>query len=298
MTTTTTTTMQAVVQHRYGGPEVLEHAQVRTPTLARDEVLMRVAAVGLNAADWHLMRGEPALVRLAIGLRRPRQPVLGSDVAGVVEAVGSAVTDLRPGDAVMAEVDRGGLAELVAVRARFVARVPAGLTFEEAAALPMAGMTALQGLRVAGRVGPGQRVLVHGASGGVGTFAVQMAAALGAEVTAGCSTRNVAQARALGAASAADPPRALRAGRGPADRLVRHRPPARAARSFPVHQAVARPARGRPGARRARGRRALVEQGVVRPVIERVYPIAEARAAVAHVDGGHARGKVVVRVAP
>jgi NADPH:quinone reductase-like Zn-dependent oxidoreductase len=327
MTQTRIATMPAVVQHRYGGPEVLSHAAVPAPVPGKDEVLVEVRAVGLNAADWHLMRGEPALVRLATGLRRPRQPILGSDVAGVVAAVGAAVTGVQPGQRVMAEVDRGGLAGLVAVPERFVALAPEPLTDAEAAALPMASLTALQAVRDAGQVRAAQRVLVHGASGGVGTYAVQIAKAFDAHVTAVCRTRNVEQAAQLGADVVLDATAVDVTARGeqydvvidvtanrrladmrrlvtPTGRYVLVGAPrtgwlgigpqlAVAARGMVTRQALVALVSNR---RRETldAVRALVEAGTVRPVIERVYPWEDAVAAVTHVDSGHARGKIVV----
>jgi NADPH:quinone reductase-like Zn-dependent oxidoreductase len=185
---------------RYGSPDVLEWVDVEAPTPKDDEVLIRVRAVGLNAADWHMLRGKPKLVRLLSGLRRPRhRAIVGSDVAGVVESVGVGVTRLHLGDEVFAEVGTGGCAELIAVPERKAARKPVTATFEQAAAVPMAGLTALQGLRDHGRVRAAQHVMVNGASSGVGTFTVQLAKMFGAEVTAVCSTRNLELVRSIGA---------------------------------------------------------------------------------------------------
>lgn len=200
--------MAAVVQDRYGPPrEVLRVAQVPVPAPGPDEVLVRVRAVGLNPADLFLTTGRPAMVRAATGLRRPRRPVGGQDLAGVVEAVGSQVTLVRPGDEVFGEAQTGRgtgtLAELAVVPASGLAPKPAALAVEEAAGLPMVGLTALRGLRVAG-VGPGTRLLVNGASGGVGHLAVQLAVGLGAEVTGVCSARNADMVRGLGAARVID----------------------------------------------------------------------------------------------
>ena len=194
--------MKAIVYTEYGSPDVLRLEEVDQPVPAAGEVLIRVRASSLNAADRYLMRGEPFLLRLSSGLRRPKNPRLGGDVAGVVEATGRDVRDFRPGDAVYADVSGsglGGFGEYVAVPEHLVAPKPENLSFEAAAAVPLAGVTALQGVRDAGRVGPGQQVLIHGASGGVGTFALQIARALGAEVTAVVSPRNVELTRSLGA---------------------------------------------------------------------------------------------------
>ncbi|PSL55799.1 NADPH:quinone reductase-like Zn-dependent oxidoreductase [Saccharothrix carnea] len=193
--------MKAITQDRYGSPDVLLLSEVDRPAPADDQVLVRVRAATVNARDWHVMRGDPYLARLmpgAMGLRGPRARIRGTDFAGVVEAVGARVTRFRPGDEVYGEAD-GAFAEYVCAPHDVVEHKPANLTFEQAAALPLAANTALMGLRDQGRVRPGQRVLVNGASGGVGTFAVQLGKWLGAEVTAVCGTRNVELVASLGA---------------------------------------------------------------------------------------------------
>ncbi|MFJ6836756.1 NAD(P)-dependent alcohol dehydrogenase [Streptomyces sp. NPDC091209] len=190
--------MKAIAQDRYGSPDALELREFDTPVPTGNQVLVRVKAVSLNAYDWHLMRGDPYLARLSFGARRPRQRIRGRDFAGLVEAVGGDVKRLRPGDEVFGEAD-GAFAEYVCAPDDVVERKPAGLTFEQAAALPLAGNTALIGLRDVAPLRPGLRVLVNGASGGVGTFAVQIAKAYGAEVTGVCSARNADLVRSLGA---------------------------------------------------------------------------------------------------
>jgi NADPH:quinone reductase-like Zn-dependent oxidoreductase len=190
--------VRAIVQDRYGSSDILELRDIDPPVPAAGEVLVRVRAASVNAYDWHFMRGDPYLARLQLGLRAPKERIRGRDFAGVVEFVGAGVTGLQPGDDVYGEAD-GAFAEYVCAKDASVATKPANLTFAQAAAVPLAGNTALMGLCDAARVQPGQRVLVNGASGGVGTFAVQLAKAFGAEVTAVCSTRNVDQARSLGA---------------------------------------------------------------------------------------------------
>src|SRR5438552_3315962 len=190
--------MKAIVRDRYGSPDVLELKDVKKPEIDDDSVLVRVRAASINAFDWHMMRGSPYLVRMMSGLRRPKSTAMGRDLAGHVEAVGKNVAEFRPGDEVFGS-GVGALAEYVRGTAENFAPKPAGLTLEQAAAISMAGRTALQGLRDAGQIRPGQRVLINGASGGVGTFAVQIAKAFGAHVTAVCSTRNMDQARSLGA---------------------------------------------------------------------------------------------------
>jgi NADPH:quinone reductase-like Zn-dependent oxidoreductase len=192
------TMMKALVRRRYGGPEVVCVEEVERPPLEDDRVLVRVRASSLNKADWHELRGWPWLLRPVTrdGVLRPKSPLFGSDFAGVVEAVGKDVTDLVPGDEAFG-VRGGAFAEYVS--AANVVRKPSNVSFEEAATMGIAGLTALQGLRDHADLQPGEQVLINGASGGVGTLAVQIAKALGARVTAVCSTRNVDQARALGA---------------------------------------------------------------------------------------------------
>ncbi|GAB3855123.1 NAD(P)-dependent alcohol dehydrogenase [Micromonospora andamanensis] len=193
--------MKAIVQHRYGSPDVLRLGEIDTPAPGDDEVLVRVRASSVNAYDWHAMRGDPYLARLSFGLRRPTAMVRGQDFAGRVEAVGRAVTRFRPGDEVYGEAGPAGgaFAEYVSVAENLVEAKPANLSFEQAAAIPLAATTALVCLRDAAGLQAGQHVLINGASGGVGTFAVQLAKAYGAQVTAVCRSRNVDLVRSLGA---------------------------------------------------------------------------------------------------
>ncbi|HJP72539.1 MAG TPA: NAD(P)-dependent alcohol dehydrogenase [Candidatus Limnocylindria bacterium] len=188
--------MKAFQRARYGGPEQLELREIDIPAVKDDQVLVRVRASSANAHDWHMLRGKPYLARLSEGFRRPKTPEIGLDVAGVVEAVGAAVTHLKPGDQAFGS-RFGAYAELVA--GKNMMPMPAGLTFEQAAAIPTAGFTALQGLRDKGQLQPGQRVAINGAGGGVGTLAVQIARALGAEVTAVTGPRSLDAVRSLGA---------------------------------------------------------------------------------------------------
>ena len=190
-------TMKAMMRERYGSPAVIESREVDMPKPEDEEVLVRVRAASVNRFDWYSLTGTPWIARPMTGLRGPKSSLFGADFAGTIESVGAAVTDLQAGDEVYGCRD-GAYAEFVQAKAG-VALKPANLTFEEAACVPMAGLTALQGLRDHGKLETGQHVLVNGASGGVGTFAVQIAKALGAEVTAVCSTRNVELARSLGA---------------------------------------------------------------------------------------------------
>jgi len=191
--------MRAVTIDRYGTPDVLRLEEVEAPVPADNQVLIRVRASSVNPYDWHYLTGLPRLFRPAFGLRRPKYRILGADLAGQVEAVGSEVTGFRPGDEVYGQTAAGAFAEYVAVEQGAIAPKPADLTFEQAAAVPLAGFTALQAVRDQGKVQPGQRVLINGASGGVGTLAVQIAKAYGAEVTGVCSTANVDLVRSLGA---------------------------------------------------------------------------------------------------
>ncbi|MGV9302423.1 NAD(P)-dependent alcohol dehydrogenase [Nonomuraea sp. NPDC003727] len=190
--------MKAIVYEKYGPADVLRHTDVDRPVIGDDQVLVRVRAASVNAADRLVMRGSPYIARAWFGLRRPRETVLGRDIAGTVEQVGAKVTGLQVGDEVCGEMDQRGFAEYVAAPEAHLARKPAGVTFEQAASLPVAGTTALQAVRL-GQVGPGTTVLVNGASGGVGSFAVQLARTLGAQVTGVCGTRNVDLVRSIGA---------------------------------------------------------------------------------------------------
>lgn len=326
---TQTTTMRAAVRNRYGGAGVIQTAQVERPSAPEDGVLVRVAAASVNRLDWYSLTGTPYVARpMFDGKRRPKSPLLGTDFAGTVEAVGSAVTDLEPGDEVYGGSD-GAFAEYVAV-GKGVALKPRSLSFEDTAAVPVAGITALQGLRDHGRVRPGQKVLINGASGGVGTFALQIAKALGADVTAVCSTPNVEQARALGADRVIDYTREdfTRSGErydvlfdvaGSRSWRACRRVVARdgivvlvGGPKGPVLGPLGHIARGKLGAllssqsavfvianlnRDDLGElRDLIERGDVTPVVERRYDFDEVADALRYVGEGHARGKVVISV--
>ena len=196
--------MKAFVQTKYGPPEVLQLQEVDKPVPGSDELLVKVQAVSLNAYDWHFLLGSPFIMRSSL---KAKNNILGADIAGRVEAVGANVTRFKPGDEVFGDIGScgsGGFGEYALATEKVLALKPAGLSFEQAAAVPMAGMTALQGLRDYGKIQAGHKVLINGAAGGVGTFAVQIASAYGAEVTAVCSARNLEQARALGAAHVVD----------------------------------------------------------------------------------------------
>jgi NADPH:quinone reductase-like Zn-dependent oxidoreductase len=199
--------MKAIVYHEYGSPDVLELKDIDKPLVKDDEVLVRVHAASVNRLDWHLLRGRPYISRLQAGLRKPKDRVLGADVAGKVEAVGKHVTKFQPGDEVFGSLfghGFGAFAECVSVSDDLLELKPDNLSFDQAAAVPVAALTALQGLRDHGRIEPGQEVLIIGASGGVGTFAVQIAKSFGAEVTGVCSTRNVDLVRSIGADNVID----------------------------------------------------------------------------------------------
>ena len=190
--------MKAIVYHKYGSPDVLKCEEIEKPTAGDDEVLISVRAAAVNPLDWHFMRGEPYIIRAMTGLRTPKATRLGHDLAGQVEAVGRNVTQFQPGDEVFG-AHSGAFAEYVCAYEKDLALKPANLTFEQAAAVPVAAFTALEGLRDKGRIQAGQKVLINGAAGGVGTFGVQIAKSFGADVTGVCSTRNMDMVRSIGA---------------------------------------------------------------------------------------------------
>jgi NADPH:quinone reductase-like Zn-dependent oxidoreductase len=325
---TETRTMQAIVQSAYGSSEVLSIGTAVRPVPKAGEVLVRVRASSLNFADVATVTGRPSLIRLVTGLLRPRHRVPGRDVAGIVEAVGADVTDLAPGDEVYAEAVAGAWAQYVAVPAKVVALKPANLTFEQAATVPLAGGTALDCL--AG-VTPGQKVLVNGASGGVGTFAVQLAKAAGAEVTGVCSGRNVELVRGLGADHVIDYDRSdftsdgqrydlvvdlvgnrtlaacrraltdrgtLALSSGGGGRVIG--PMGRILRAVVLNLVVSqhlRPVAAHPGRAKLDRLRELAEAGAVTPAVERTYPLSDAPEALRHLTAEHARGKTVLTVA-
>jgi 2-desacetyl-2-hydroxyethyl bacteriochlorophyllide A dehydrogenase len=320
--------MKAIVRETYGPPDVLRLEEVPVPAPGDGDVLVRVRAASVNAGDWHLLRGTPLPFRLFAGLRTPRFKIIGTDVAGTVEAVGRNVTRFRPGDDVFGELSRcgfGAYAEFAVAPEKALALKPANLSFEEAATLPTAGCTALQGLRK-GRIRRGQRVLINGASGGVGTFAVQIAKAFGAEVTAVCSTRNVDMVQAIGADDVIDYTKDDFAARSQrydlilaanGDRSIRDYRRALAAGGsyvmtggsnrqltdallFGPLLSIGRQSFGnvlvRPTQADLLALRELCETGTVAPVIDRRFPLSQAASAVRYVEDGHARGKVVVAV--
>ena len=194
--------MKAIVYHDYGSPDVLQLKEVEKPAPKDNEVLVKVQTASANPADWHLLRGDPFLLRLESGLLKPKNKILGADIAGRVAAVGKNVKQFQPGDEVFGDLSGcgwGGFAEYASVAENALVLKPVDLSFEEAAAVPMAAVTALQGIRDHGQIKPGQKVLINGASGGVGTFAVQIAKSFGTEVTAVCSTSKLDMVRSIGA---------------------------------------------------------------------------------------------------
>jgi NADPH:quinone reductase-like Zn-dependent oxidoreductase len=326
--------MKAFVLRSYGSPDHLDLMDVDMPVPAADEVLVRVRATSVNPYDWHHMRGEPRIARMMPGTLGPRAPkfgILGCDMAGQVEAVGQDVTEFRPGDDVFALLEHGGFAEYVSVPERLLTRMPANLSHEQAAAVPMAATTALLGLRDVGRIEPGQKVLVNGASGGVGTFAVQIARALGARADAVCSSPNADLVSSIGADDVIDYASKdfTRSGRrydvlldiagsrqvfacrrvlaprgtlvligGPAGRWLQPAGHVFTALAMAplVSQRIAMADTGSCTAKKQvlMTLTALIEDGRVTPVISRRYPFHDIREAVRYQEQGHAPGKVVV----
>ena len=321
--------MKAIVYHRYGSPDVLELKEINKPVVKDDEVLVRVHAAGLHAGDCFTVRGEPFAMRLVTGLLKPKHGVPGYDVAGHVVAVGNEVKQFRPGDEVFGACN-GTCAEYTcAVEDKFALK-PTNLTFEEAAAVPTSALAALHALRDVGKVQPGQKVLINGASGGVGTFAVQIAKSFGAEVTGVCSTTNVEMVRSIGAdhvidytqedftkggqrydlifdnvenRSLSDCRRALT----PSGTLILNS--GSGAHGIGLLVRLAKPLVLSPFVRQNLRRylsipnnedlvvlKELVESGKLTSVIDKTYPLQETPAAIGYIEGGHTRGKVVIAV--
>jgi NADPH:quinone reductase-like Zn-dependent oxidoreductase len=322
--------MKAIVQERFGPPDVLRLVDTDLPEVGVGDVLVRVHAAALNPYDWHIMRGDPLIARLMgeVGLRKPKARVAGVDAAGRVEAVGANVRGLAPGDEVLGFC-RGAFAEYARAQADKLVPKPVSLTFEQAAAVPMAGTTALRGIRDVGAVRAGHRVLVNGAAGGVGTYAVQIATALGAEVTGVCSTRNVELVRSVGAAHVIDyTTEDFTAGRAHYDVIldnVGNRPLSQLRRALTPTGTLVLNGGGSPGHvlgpvgsilravvvnRLVRERlrllpheqkrdqlltlTGLIEAGKLTPVLDRTYPLADTAEGLRRVEQGHARGKVVI----
>jgi NADPH:quinone reductase-like Zn-dependent oxidoreductase len=324
--------MRAIVQDRFGPPDVLQLADTGLPEVGADDVLVRVHAAALNPADWHILRGDPLVARLmGVGLTKPKARVAGIDAAGVVETAGANVRGLRNGEEVLGFC-RGAFAEYACAAADMVVPKPAKLSFEQAAAVPVAATTALRGIRDVGQVKAGQQVLVNGAGGGVGTYAVQIAAALGAEVTGVCSTRNVELVRSLGAAHVVDytredftggrsqydvildnvsdlPLTRLRRALAPKGILVLNGggspghvfgPVAGILRAVVANAFVSqrlRPLPSRQNQAELLAVTGLIEAGKLMPVVDRTYPLADTAEGLRTVEEGHTRGKIVVTVA-
>ncbi|MCX6048435.1 MAG: NAD(P)-dependent alcohol dehydrogenase, partial [Chloroflexi bacterium] len=312
-----------------GSPDLLALQEIEKPTPKEHQLLIKVHAAAANPLDWHKMRGTPFLVRLSDGFLKPKDTRIGADIAGQVEAVGSNVTQFRPGDEVFG-VGAGGFAEYACAGETKVALKPANLSFEAAAAVPVAALTALQGLRDKGQIQPGQKVLINGAAGGVGTFAVQMAKAFGAEVTGVCSTRNVELVRSIGAdhvidytqtdftrngqpydlifdavgnRSVADYQRALRA--NGICTVAGFTTLARLCQVVVLGAWVSKTSNkkiglmgiAQPNSKDLIFIKELLETGKIVPVIDRRYPLAETADAIRYLEAGHARGKVIITVA-
>jgi NADPH:quinone reductase-like Zn-dependent oxidoreductase len=326
--------MKAIVYHQYGSPDVLELTEVEIPTPRDDEVLLKVHATSVNPADWHLLRGEPYIARLQFGLRKPKDRVLGCDVAGQVEALGKNVTMIQPGDEVFGSPfmhGMGAFAECVCISEDLLAPKPATLSFEQAAAVPLAASTALQGLRDHGGIEAGHKVLIIGASGGVGIFAVQIARTFDAEVTGVCSTRNVDMVRSLGADHVIDYTREdftqsgqkydlifqLAGTRSPSDcrraltsagTLVLSSgesdgrwigPVDRVIKALVLTPFVSQKMASftvKPNKEDLQFLKQLIEGGTLTPVIDRRHPLGEIPEAIRYLEEGHARGKVVITV--
>ncbi len=322
--------MKAITYHKYGSADVLKLEDVEKPVPKDGEVLIEVRAASLNRGDWRLMRGKPFIARMAGGLFKPRNPILGADVAGRIEAVGPSVKRFKPGDDVFGDITflgSGGFAEYAVARETLLALKPAGLAFEQAAAVPMAAVTALQGLRDKGKIQPGQKVLIHGASGGVGTFAVQLAKAFGAEVTAVCGPESQELVRSLGADRVLDYTREdfVEAGRRydlilgvNGDRSLsefqRSLKPKGAyvavgGSNKQVFQALFLGPWKSMGRRQKMGILSAKASGVdlevikgyleadkIKPVIDRFFPLSEAAEAMRYLDAGHVKGKIVLAV--
>jgi NADPH:quinone reductase-like Zn-dependent oxidoreductase len=324
--------MKAIVRDTYGSPDVLDLRDIDKPEIGDEEVHLRVHAAGLDRGVWHVMAGLPYPIRFAgYGLRAPKNPVIGSDVAGIVETVGKNVSRFQPGDEVFG-IGKGSFAEYVCAREDKLAHKPANLTFEQAAVLAVSGLPALQALRDHGRVGPGQKVLVIGASGGVGTYAVQLAKAFGAHVTGVCSTTKVDMVRSIGADQVIDYTREDFAGgdqrydlildiggNSTLTRLRRALTPRgtlvitggetdgrwlggtdRQIRALMLSPFVSQKLATFVSSENHEDMiilKELIESGKVTPVIDRTYPLSEVPEAIRYLEVGHAKGKVVITVA-
>ena len=317
--------MKAIVYERYGPPDVLQLKDVATPTPKSNDVLVKIHAASVNPADWHFIRGTPFVMRMASGLMKPKNPIPGADIAGRVEAVGENAKRFKPGDEVYADLASrgfGAFAEYVSVHENALALKPANLSFDEAAAVPLAGVTALQGVRDHGRIESGQRVLINGASGGVGTFAVQIAKSFVTDVTGVSSAGNHKLVRSLGADHVIDYTREGFTHTGErydliVDAVGNHsvrelkRSLNRGGRCVVIGfsspgKIIGVMLRGGKKVRSMLAKenradlaflRELIEAGTVKPVIDRRYPLAELPDAIRYLEEGHARGKIVITMA-
>jgi len=319
--------MKAIVHAEYGPPDVLQLKEIEKPTPKDDEVLVEVHAASVNAADWHLMRGKPFLMRLmGFGLTKPKNKILGSDIAGRIEAVGRNVKQFQQDDEVFGNI-QGGFAEYVCARESALVLKSPNASFEEAAAVPLASITALQGLRDKGKIQPTQKVLINGASGGVGTFAVQIAKSFGAEVTAVCSTRNLDVVRSIGADHVIDYTKEDFTKNGQRYDLIlgangyrwisdykRALAPkgtyvmtggsmAQLFQAMLLGPWISMSGSKKMGNLLAKFNqkdlifiKELLEAGKVKPVIDRRYPLSEVPEALGYLEEGHARGKIVITV--
>ena len=324
--------MRAIVYHKYGSPDVLQLKEVEKPTPKDDEVLIRIYAASANALDWHYMRGTPFLARLVNGLQKPKNTKLGADVAGRVEAVGRTVKQFQVGDDVFGCIpinELGSFAEYVCAHEDALALKPARMTFEQAAAVPLAAFTALQGLRDKGQIKLGQKVLINGASGGVGTFAVQIAKSFGTEVTGVCSTRNLDMVRSIGADHVIDYTQEDFTKNGQRYDLIFDAVGNRSVSDYKralspngmcavagfttlphlfqvlvLGSWVSRTGRkkigqmetAKPNKKDLVFIKELLEAGKVVPVIDRTYPLSEVPEAIRYLEAGHAKGKVIITV--
>jgi NADPH:quinone reductase-like Zn-dependent oxidoreductase len=323
--------MKAILFPKYGSPDVLQLTEVEKPIPNENQVLVKIIAASANPLDWHRMRGEPFIARMGEGYLKPKNPKLGADIAGRVEAVGKNVTEFKPGDEVIGSIGAGGFAEYACSRDKNFVLKPSNVSFEAAAAAPVVGFTALQGLRDTGQIRSGQKVLVNGAAGGVGSFAVQIAKSYGTEVTGVCSTRNLELVRSMGADHVIDYTREDFTNNGKQYDLIYDAIGNRSVSDYKralkpqgicviagftgllrlFEHMILGPMMSKEGGQKvgmmgvAKVTKAdflvikeLLETGKVVPVIDRCYPLSETAEAIRYLETMHARGKVIITVAP
>lgn len=319
--------MKAIVYKKYGGPEVLQLKDVEKPIPGDNEILVKVKAVSVNPYEWHHMRGKPYFMRLIKGLFRPKNKILGNDISGIIERVGKNITEFKPGDEVFGDTNYGGLAEYVCTPGDRMIQKPDNISFVEAASIPIAGITALQGLRDDGKISKGQKVLINGASGGVGTFAVQIAKSFAVEVTGVCSTRNMELVKSIGADHVIDYSRKDftkmeesydmiydAVGNHHPSKLIKKLKPEgicvvagftnmKNMMSTSLMQSRTKNkdrkiilTSAKPNRRDIEFLKELIETRKIKPVIDRIYPIEETPQAIRYLETMHARGKVVINV--